>query len=217
MIFRVPLILLSIAQLAWTRDRVVLLVGNRSNNTAAAAELAPAVAAQLADKGYDVVPPPELTIAAERAGVTNANDEIDPAAAEKLRVAAGAAGVVTVSISFFLGSQPRARGAPAHPAFGLSARMLAGGKTPWSSSLGWIADDVPQPAGFGKRAQPKPTAQACERLLWSLPRGRPDPAAKTVKVADAEPVRGPVSNRWAPPPARLRNFPGVAHFPLKIR
>jgi hypothetical protein len=128
-------------------------------------------------------------------------------------------GVVSVGVGFFLGSKPRSRGAPAHPAFGLIAKLFAsGGKVPWSASIGWIADDVAQPVAFGsKRAQPRPTALACERLFWSLPRGRPDPAAQ-VKLADAgEPVKAPLTNRWSPKPERLRDFKGVAHFPLNVR
>jgi hypothetical protein len=212
------LLLAASLQLGWTRDRIVLLVENHSSNQSAAAEITPALADQLASKGFDVVPPGEVTPALGAAGVKDAGD-ITPAVAEQLSTALKAEAVLTVTVSFFLDSRARPRGPKASPAFGMIAKMYASsGKPQWSASLGWIADDVAAPAGFGfKRGPPKPTALACERLLWSLPRGRPDPAGQRQVAVALEGAKPPTSTRWAAPLWRRRESAGIARFPLRLR
>lgn len=202
---------------AWTRDRIVLLLENRSSSERAAAELTPAVSDVLASKGYEVIPQGEVAAALRTVG-SDAGGTLPPGAREKLRTALRAESVLTVTIRFVLDAEPRARGPRANPAFGVTATLLAGGeKVTWRNSLGWIADDAPAPPAFGfRRGPPKPTALACERLLWSMPRGRKDPSAvAVVAVEGAEPPKAPTSTRFAAPVRRLRDKPGVARFPLK--
>jgi hypothetical protein len=215
---RALLPLFALLSLAWTRDRIVLLVENQSSSERAAAELTPAVSEILASKGYEVIPQTEVAAALATAR-GDAGGTLPPAAADKLRTALRAQSVLTITIRFVLDAEPRERGPRANPAFGVTAALLGGGgKTTWHNSLGWIADDAPAPAGFGsKRGPPKPTALACERLLWSLPRGRKDPSA-VVAVAEASPdqPKSPTSTRFASPVRRLRDRSGVARFPLKM-
>jgi len=201
---------------AWTRDRIALVVENRSSSEKAAAELTPALTDVLASKGYDVIPQAEVTAALRTIG-TDAAGALPPGAMEKLRASLRAESALTVTIRFVLDAEPRARGPRASPAFGVSAVLVSGERVTWRNSLGWIADDAPAPAALGfRRGPPKPTALACERLLWSLPRGRKDPSAvAVVAVGSAELPRAAVSTRFAAPVRRLRDTPGVARFPLK--
>lgn len=203
------------AAAAFSRDRVVLLVQNRSSNGAADAELSPVVAGLLAAKGYEVVPAPEVTSALEAAHIP-AGADLAPEAAAQLRQALRAEAVVTVIISFFLGGQERAVGPRANPAFGLRARVVGASGAIWSNSLGWIADDAPAPAAGFRKAQPKPTAVAVERLLWSMPRGRRDPAAAQQVIEEAVVVSPVPATRFVAPVERRREFSGVAHFPMRM-
>lgn len=212
------LALAALLSVAWTRDRIVLLVENHSSSERAAAELAPAVSEVLASKGYEVVPRPE--VAAELASIgAGADGTLPPGKTEKLRTALRAESVLTVTIRFVLDAEPRARGPRANPAFGVTAVLLGSGeKVTWHNSLGWIADDAPAPTGVGfKRGAPKPTSLACERLLWSMPRGRKDPSAVPAPaVAATDLPKPPTSTRYAAPVRRLRDRAGVARFPLKM-
>ena len=210
--------LLGLLQLAWTRDRIVLLVENRSTNPAAAAEITPALAEQLGSMGYEVVPAAEVASALVDAAIHDAG-EIGRASADRLRAAVKAEAVIAVTVSFFLDSRARPRGPKASPAFGLSAAFWGPPeRRAWSNSLGWIADEVSTPAAFGfKRGPPKPTALACERLLWSLPRGRKDPTAVLRPQPSAEETAPPTYTRWTAPLRRRRDFSGIAHFPLRVR
>jgi hypothetical protein len=186
----------------WTRDRVVLIVDDRSTNQAAAAEVSHIVLQLLTSKGYEVVP---------AAGAA-------PGSIEQLRQSLHAEAVVTITVSFLLEARPRPHGPRASPAFGLRARMLgAGERVVWRNALGWIADAAPQTVSL-RKAPPRPAALACERLLWSLPRGRPDPDAPAAVAAleEVNVAKAPTSTRYNAPLARQRNFTGVAHFPLRI-
>ena len=177
---------------AWTRDRIALVVENRSSSEKAAAELTPALTDVLASKGYDVIPQAEVTAALRTIGT----DAAGAVPMEKLRASLHAESALSVTIRFVL---------------------VSGDRVAWRNSLGWIADDAPAPAALGfRRGPPKPTALACERLLWSLPRGRKDPSAvAVVAVESAELTKAAVSTRFAAPVRRLRDKPGVARFPLK--
>ncbi|MGZ6126446.1 MAG: hypothetical protein ACXWLR_15865 [Myxococcales bacterium] len=208
----------ALLSVAWTRDRIVVLVENRSSSERAAAELTPAVSDVLASKGYEVVPQAEMAEALRTAGA-DAQGTLPPGAAEKLRIALRAEAVLTVTVRFVLDAEPRVRGPRANPAFGVTAVLLGSGESvTWRNSLGWIADDAPAPAVFGfKRGPPKPTALACERLLWSLPHGRRDPNAVPVAVLETpDQPKPPASTRFGAPVRRLREASGVARFPLKI-
>ncbi|MGZ6142673.1 MAG: hypothetical protein ACXWLM_05010 [Myxococcales bacterium] len=215
---RAMLTLCALLTVAWTRDRIVLLVENRSSSERAAAELTPAVTEVLASKGYEVVPRGEVAAALATVGA-GAQGALPAGAAEKLRTALRAESILTVTIRFVLDAEARARGPRANPAFGVSAVLVGEGeKTTWRNSLGWIADDAPAPGALGfKRGPPKPTALACERLLWSLPRGRKDPSAvPAAAVAIADQPKPPTSTRFSAPVRRLRDSAGVARFPLKM-
>ena len=215
---RIALPLFALFSVAWTRDRVALLVENRSSSATAAGELTPALSEVLTAKGYDVVPAAEVASAVRAARLDGA-EAAEPAAMEKLRSDLRAEGVLVVTIRFVLDAEPRARGPRANPAFGVAAVLFgAGGKASWHNSMGWIADDAPAPAVFNfRRGPPKPTSVACERLLWSMPRGRKDPAARPVAAAlEQEVPKAPTSTRFAAPVGRLRERPGVARFPLKM-
>jgi hypothetical protein len=216
---RVLFPIVALLSVGWTRDRIVLLVENRSSSERAAAELTPAVSNVLASKGYEVVPAAEVAAALAKLG-PGADGALAPGSLEKLRTALHAESVLTVTIRFVLDAEARARGPRASPAFGVSA-ALAGEcvKVIWHNSLGWIADDAPAPATLGfKRGPPKPTALACERLLWSLPRGRKDPSAVPVAAAAAtvDQPGPPTSTRFAAPVRRLRDRSGVARFPHRM-
>ena len=201
---------------AWTRDRLVLVVDNRSSNGAALAELGPVLSQIVASKGYDVVPAAQVAGAMRTAQLAPAG-ELSLESAARIREALNADAIVTVTVSFLLDARPRAVGPGANPAFGLRARMLTASGKVWRNSLGWIADDVAQPGPGSRKAQPKPTALACERLLWSMPRGRTDPnAAPVVVVEEIAPPSLPTSTRWEAPVERQRDFAGVAHFPLRV-
>ena len=196
------------------RDRVALVVENRSSNASAAAEVVPAVADVLRSKGYEVIDRAEVERAIRTAGLTS---PIDLTGASKLREALQADAVVTVTISFFLDARDRERGPRANPAFGLGAVVLpapAAGKA-WRNSLGFIADEpAPQKTVF-RKAGPKPVAQACERLLWSMPRGRGYEPPQMAKAE--EPARPATSTRFEAPLPRLKESKEVARFPLRIR
>jgi len=210
---RTALTLLALLSLAWTRDRIALVVENRSTSATAAAELTPALTEVLAAKGYEVIPAAEVASAVKASGAAGA------AATEKARANLRAEAILVVTIRFVLDGESRARGPRANPAFGVAASLYgAGGKTTWRNSLGWIADDAPAPAAFNfRKGPPKPTSVACERLLWSLPRARKDPSARPVVAAAevAEVPAAPTSTRFAAPVRRLRDKAGVARFPLK--
>jgi hypothetical protein len=215
---RALLSIVALLSVAWTRDRIVLLVENKSSSERAALELTPAVSEVLANKGYEVVPQGEVAAALKTVG-SGPDGTLAPAAAEKLRTVLRAESVLAVTIRFVLDAEARARGPRANPAFGVTAALTGGGdKVTWRNSLGWIADDAPAPAAIGfRRGPPKPTALACERLLWSLPKGRKDPSAVAVAAVEGpEQPKAPISTRFAAPPRRLRDKPGVARFPLKI-
>jgi hypothetical protein len=174
------------------------------------------VAQLLASKGYEVVPAPEVSGALEAAHLLPASD-LPPEAAEQLRGQLRAEAVVTVTISFFLEAEQRAIGPKANPAFGLRVRLLASSGKVWRNSLGWIADEVATPGGGFRKAQPKATALAVERLLWSMPRGRPDPNAVAPVVAEEISAPAPVlTTRFEAPAERQSDFPAVAHFPMRM-
>lgn len=205
---RTALVIAAVLCCAWTRDRVALVVENRSSSPSATAELTPAVTAILESKGYEVIAPAEVEAARQKAG-----------AAEDVIASLRAHALLTVTVRFVLPAEARARGPRANPAFGFAATWIAANGKTWHNALGWIADDVPAPVPFGsRRAPPRPTAMACERLLWSMPRGTPNPDVKVVAAADApEPQKGPTATRREGPTARQRDFGAGAHFPIRMR
>lgn len=193
---------------AWTRDRVALAVENRSSDPKATAELIPAVTGILESKGYEVVSGAEVDTALRQG-----------APASQVLAALHAEALLTVTVRFVLPAQARTRGPRANPAFGFAAAYVSAKGKAWHNSLGWIADDVGTPASVVfKRAPPKPTSAACERLLWSMPRARPDPAARVIAVAvdAADPPRPPTATRRETPLARRRDFGAGAHFPIRM-
>jgi hypothetical protein len=200
---------------AFTRDRLVLLVDNRSSNGAAADELSPVLEQVIAAKGYEVVPAPEVISALETVHLPAAGD-LPPEAAAQIRDALRADAVMLVTVSFFLEARARDLGPTASPAFGLRARMLAASGKVWRNSLGWIADEAPQAGPGFRKAPPRPAATACERLLWSMPRGHRDPSAAPSVLEEIAPPAAPPAVRYPSPVDRKREFPGVAHFPLRI-
>ena len=81
---RALLPMVALLSLAWTRDRIALVVENRSSSEKAAAELTPAISEVLASKGYEVVPQPEVAAALQTIG-TDADGALQLPALEKLR------------------------------------------------------------------------------------------------------------------------------------
>ncbi len=199
---------------AFQPDRIVLLIDNRSTNPAATAEVSPAVREMLRSKGYEVVADPEVIGALQAARLEGAT-ALEAQAAAQLCKAVRAEAVLMVTVSFFLDARDRERGPRASPAFGLGARMVSSSGKVWRNSLGWIADEVPPKSVF-RKAAPRPTAQACERLLWSMPRGRVNPEAASQVAALEQPAKASAAVRFDAPVERRREFRGVAHFPLRI-
>jgi hypothetical protein len=172
-------------------DRVVLLVANRSANPAAPAELAPALTAALARKGYEVVAGPQAAHA----------ESMSPADAAKLLEQNQAKRVVVVTVHFLLDKAPRAVGPKASPAIGLTAKAFTADRVSWRNSLGLIADDDEQAA---KRKRPL-AAQASARLLWSFPRGAGPAVASAEQEWDE--VTGVVE---------LKNVSGIKDYDVLI-
>ena len=214
---------------AWTRDRVLVIVDNRSSNARAAADIVPAVQALLEQKGYEVVRDGDATstLSVDRgAGVPAAALR---EAAQKLRADA----VVAVSIGFLLEGKSRARGPNASAAIGVLAKMYSSdGRTVWRNSVAAILEDSSVKATrtayvSGRRAaegakgdgvEKSPTTVVCEQLLWTLPHGRPDPAVRVAKASaiPAAPVAPVKATRFEAAPERARSFGSAAHFPLRL-
>lgn len=180
-------LLVFVAGPALAGDRVVLLVDNRSANAAAPAEVAPALKAALARKGYEVV---EGTPAARA-------ESMSPADAAKLLEKNQAKRVVVVTVHFLLDKAPRSVGPKASPAIGLTAKAFTADRVAWRNSLGVIADDDEETA----RKKKPLAAQASARLFWSFPRG-PGAAIASVEQEWAE-VTGFVSG---PEAAGLKDY-----------
>lgn len=215
---------------AWSRDRILVIVDNRSTNERAQGEIVPAVQDLLEQKGYEVVRDPDVLagVSIDRAGYVPAPALRD--AAQKARADA----VVAVKIGFLLEGRARPRGPSASTAIGLLARLYSpDARVLWRNSLAVVLDDAgtrasktayvaarraAEASGARAATDRSPTAIVCEQLLWTLPRGRPDPAARVAKAASAPPApAAPVkATRFESPPDRARSFDSVARFPLRL-
>jgi hypothetical protein len=118
---------------AWSRDRVAIVIDNRSANGAASTQLAPALADLVRSKEYEPVAADPASAADVVHAVATAG--APPRTAEQIRQSVHADALLVVSVSFFLEPRSRAYGPKASAAFGLRAALIgADGRIMWRNS-----------------------------------------------------------------------------------
>jgi hypothetical protein len=206
------------------RERVVLLVENRSSRPDAASQMGSSIELSLQRKGYEIVSGPEVADFLEAVGSPHV-EEMSARLIDKLLLRFQADRALAVTVSFFLEAQPRDYGPNAKPAVGISARLLdASGAVLWRNSMGAIGED----SGYGLNsadAVRRMGTSVCERLFWSFPKPRgirPSPAAPApatpalaASTAAAPAVAAPAV--VAAPAAAAPTVEGPPCFPLLIR
>ena len=182
-----------VAKAAWRRDRIVVLVDGRGD-PAAKTQVGAAVAKVLAGKSYDVVPAAEVLefLAGEDAA---AGEPLPSGLRRRLAKRFRAKTLVTVGVGFLLDQRARPKGPSASAAIGLTVTLAsAEDRVLWRNSLGSIGDELAA-ANEGARAEMITTL--CERLLWAMPQGTPNPDAQVAHKQPPATVYRPSAS--APP------------------
>lgn len=176
------------------KDRLVVVVENRSREQVAGEVVAATLEALLGSYGYEVFAGDDVGDYLKENGIQH-GDVLPPGFAAKLLREYRADAVVQIAIKFVLPVQARARGPKAAASIGYTARLLgADDKVRWRASMGFFSDDA---EGRGGRPPSKEefVANACAKLFGNFPKAGQKRLVPEVQKA---------------PPGRVK-------FPLKLK
>lgn len=169
------------------RAKLAVFIENRSTAPLAQEEVAAALGPLLFGRGYEVEIGQEAQEFARESRVVHV--EAPPAGFEKAAAKRfHADAVLVVTISFFLDGRARSIGPRAGAAVGLSARMLTpSGELAWRNVVGDVGETSPRGPPSEGAERKAIAADACERLLWTLPSGDVEEVAAATAPVPAIP------------------------------